>query len=99
MKKIVVVAIACLSLVFGACKNNVTTQYTIGCLGYQYGSMEGSEWQAVEDYFKANVEYNTIVTFEGKSLAENDKQARDFYAEQMAKIDTAYVCTLISGTD
>lgn len=99
MRKIVFAAIICLSVVLGACDQKVTTQYTIGCLGYQSGSLEGSDWQVLENYFKSNVEFNKVVTFEGKSLAENDKQARDFYDEQMAKIDTAYVCTLLGGTD
>ena len=100
MKKIIFAAIVCLSVVLGACKhNNVTTQYTIGCLGYQYGSVEGSDWQILENYFKTNVEFNKVVSFEGKSLADNDKQAREFFDEQMAKIDPAYVCTLLGGTD
>lgn len=99
MRKIIFAAIICLSVVLGACKHNVTTQYTIGCLGYQYGSIEGSDWQTLENYFKTNVEFNKVVSFEGKSLAENDKQAREFFDEQMTKIDQAYVCTLLGGTD
>lgn len=99
MRKIVFAAIVCLSVVLGACNQKVTTQYTIGCVGYQSGSLEGSDWQAVEDYFKTNVEFNKVVSFEGRSLAETDKQARDFYDGQIAKVDTAYVCTLLGGTD
>lgn len=99
MKKIVFVAIVCLSVVLGACHHNVTTQYTIGCLGFQHGTIEGSQWQTVEDYFKSNVEYNKLVSFEGTSLAENDKQARQFYDKQMEKIDKDYVCSLLSGSD
>jgi predicted aldo/keto reductase-like oxidoreductase len=99
MKKIVFAAIIFLSVVLGACKHNVSTQYTIGCLGYQYGTVEESDWQALEDYFKTHVEFNKVVTFEGNSLAENDKQARELFDEQMAKIDADYVCTLLGGTD
>jgi hypothetical protein len=99
MRKFVFAAIICLSVVLGACKHNVTTEYTIGCLGYQYGSVEGSDWQDLEDYFKTHVEFNKVVTFEGNSLAENDKQARELYDEQMSKIDAEYVCTLLNGTD
>ena len=99
MKKIVFVVLAVVALCLGGCKDKVTTQYTIGCLGYQHSTMGTTEWQVLENYFKSHVEYNQLVSFEGVSLAENDAQARAYYDEQMAKIDTAYVCTLLSGSD
>ena len=101
MRKIVFVAIVCLSVVLGACKHSVTTQYTIGCLGYQYGNLNpnGSDWTEHESYLKSNVKYNQLVSFEGNSLSENDKQARQLFNEQWAKIDTAYVCGLLFGSD
>ena len=100
MKKIVFVTIAVLALCLGGCKEEkVTTQYTIGCLGYQFGSLEGSSWENIESYFNSQVDYNKIVEFEGKSSAENDAQAVKYFDEQMAKIDTAYVCSMFSGSD
>ena len=99
MKKIVFVAIAVLTLCLGGCKNKVTTTYTVGCLGYQNSSMGATEWQALQDYFITHVDYNKLVSFEGVSLAENDAQAREYFNEQMAKIDIQYVCTLLSGSD
>lgn len=99
MKKIVFVALAVIALCLEGCKDKVTTQYTIGCLGYQNSSMGTTEWQVLESYFKSHVDYNQLVSFEGVSLAENDAQARAYYDEQMAKIDIPYVCTLLSGSD
>ena len=101
MKKIVFVTIAVLALCLGGCKEEkVTTQYTIGCLGYQTGSPDNSNWgEAVNQYFQSHVDYNKIVEFEGKSSAENDAQAVKYFDEQMAKIDTAYVCSMFSGSD
>lgn len=100
MKKVVFAVVVCLSLVLGACKHEtVTTKYTIGCLGYQYGSLEEPNWQAIESYFSENVDFNKIVEFEGESLAENDVQAKNYYNEQIAKIDQAYVCSLLEGSD
>ncbi len=100
MKKIVFAVVVCLSLVLGACKQDpVVTKYTIGCLAYQYGSVEGSDWQAIEKYFKENVDFNGNVEFESASLSENDAQARSYYQEQMAKIDVAYVCSMLKEPD
>lgn len=100
MKKVVVVAIAILSLCLTGCKDmTVSTQYTIGCLGFQTSNVEVSDWEALEDYFKSHVAYNEKVTYEGRSLSENDVQARQYYDEQMAKIDTSYVCSLLSSSD
>lgn len=99
MKKIVFVALAVIALCMGGCKDKVTTQYTIGCLEYQNGSTESTQWQALQDYFISHVDYNKLVSFEGVSLAENDAQARNYYDEQMKKIDNAYVCTMLSGSD
>ena len=92
MKKIVFVAIAVVALCLGGCKDKkITTQYTLGCLG--------SSWEDIESYFKSQVDYNKIVEFEGLSVAENDAQAIAYFDEQMAKIDTAYVCAMFSGSD
>ena len=99
MKKIVFVAMTIIALCLGGCKDRVTTTYTIGCLGYQYGAVGETQWQALEDYFKSHVEYNKLVSFEGVSLAENDASARELFDEQMAKIDVPYVCTLVDGSD
>ena len=100
MKKIVFVVIVGIALIFGGCtKKLITTQYTIGCLGYQYGSVQGSEWDELQTYFSTNVEYNKQITFESTSLAENDAKARQLLDEQLEKIDTAYVCSLLHGGD
>ena len=99
MKRKVYIAVACLALIFAACTEKVSTQYTIGCLGHQSGSVEASQWQELERYFADNVEYNKLVTFEGTSLAENDAQAKSLCNSQLAKIDTAYVCGLLKSSD
>jgi len=99
MKKVVFIAIVCLSVVLGACKHVVTTEYTIGCLSFTAASLEGSEWQTIESYFQSNVEYNKLVSFDGNSLAENDAQARQLYNEQIQKIDADSVCSLLIGAD
>ena len=99
MKKIAFIALAVVALCLGGCKDNVTTQYTIGCLEYQNASAQETDFQAIVDYFQTHVDYNNRVSFEGVSLAENDAQARKYFDEQMAKIDTAYVCSLFSGSD
>lgn len=99
MKKALCMVLMALAVVLPACKDKVTTQYTIGCLGVQSNAMSDSQWGELEDYFQSTVEYNKLVSFEGGSLSENDAQARKFYAEQMEKVDTAYVCSLMSGSD
>ncbi|MCR4878574.1 MAG: hypothetical protein K5901_04600 [Bacteroidales bacterium] len=100
MKKAIFMVVVSLALVFTACKDKkVTTQYTIGNLGYQSGSVQGSQWTELQDYFGKTVEYNKIVEFEGKSLAENDAQAREFCQKEIEKIDTAYVCSLLVSSD
>ena len=100
MKKIVFVAITFLALCLAGCNDKkVTTQYTIGCLGYQYGSIQGSDWEELEAYFKSHVAFNELVTYEGKSLAENDAQARQYFDEQMSKIDPEYICSLLHSSD
>lgn len=100
MKKIVLVFIVGASLLFGGCRHETfTTQYTIGCLGYQYGSVQGSDWDNLISYFSTNVEYNKLVTFESMSLAENDAKAKQLLNEQLEKIDAAYVCSLLHSSD
>ena len=102
MKKIALFAIVCATLLLGSCRHEIfEIDYSIGCVGFQYGSIQGSEeeWNMLLDYFETNVECNKIVTFEGKSLAEADAKARQFYDEQLKKIDTAYICSLLHYTD
>ena len=100
MKKAVIAVIVCMSLFLGACKDKtVSTTYTIGCLGFQYGSVNPSDWQAIQDYFSANVAFNKLVTFENKTVAENDAEARDYCEKQIVKLDTNYVCSLITEDD
>lgn len=97
MKKVVIAVIVCMSLFLGACKDKtVSTTYTIGCLGFQFGA---SDWQAVQDYFSSNVAFNQLVTFENKTVTENDAEALAYFDKQMEKVDTAYVCTLLTGED
>lgn len=100
MKKIVLFFIVGATLLFGGCRHETfTTQYTIGCLGYQYGSAQGSDWDELLSYFSTNVEYNKLVTFESISLAANDAKAREYFDKQIQKVDTAYVCSLLHSTD
>lgn len=100
MKKIILLAIVGATLLFGGCRHeNFTIEYSIGCIGYQYGSTQGSDWENLQSYFETTVEFNKIVTFEGKSIAEADAKALQFCDEQLKKIDTAYVCSLLHDTD
>jgi major membrane immunogen (membrane-anchored lipoprotein) len=100
MKKVVIAVVVCMSLLLGACKDKlVSTTYTIGCLGYQYGAVNPSDWQAIEDYMSSTVTYNKLVTFENKTVTENDAEAKAYFDTQMAKVDTEYVCSLMMGND
>jgi len=100
MKKVLFAIVVCLSMVLTGCKDKtISTTYTIGCLEYQYGSVQGSEWNALQTYFENNVTYNKIVTFENKTLSENDAEAVQLYRGQVAKLDKEYVCSLLSDTD
>ena len=99
MKKIALFAIVCATMLFGGCRHETfTIDYAIGCVGYQYG-IQGTDWENLQSYFETNVEFNKIVTFEGKSLAEADAKARQYCDEQLKKIDTVYVCSLLHNTD
>ena len=100
MKKVIIVAMTLLAFCFGGCKEKtVSTQYTIGCLEHVTSGDSESQWEELVSYFQSHVVYNDLVTFEGISLAENDAQARQYFDEQIAKIDKAYICSLISSTD
>lgn len=100
MKKVVIAIIVCTSLFMISCKDKtVTSLYTIGCIGYQSGNMDPTDWTAVESYFSSQVAYNEKVQYEGKSQAENDAQALQYYNEQLNKLDAEYVCSLIKGSD
>lgn len=100
MKKIIVVALAFLSLCLVSCKDKtITTQYTIGCLGFQYGSAQGSDWEDLESYFSSHVDYNKLISFESTSLTENDAKAKQHFDEQLKKLDTVHVCSLLHGAD
>lgn len=101
MKKVIIAVVVCMSLFMGACKDKlVSTTYTIGCLGYQYSAVNPpSDLQAIEDYMFSTVTYNKLVTFENKTVTENDAEASAYFDMQMAKVDTAYVCSLMAGND
>ena len=43
--------------------------------------------------------FNKLVTFENKTVTENDAEALAYFDKQMEKVDTAYVCTLLTGED
>ena len=102
MKKIALFAIVCATLLLGGCRHEIfEIDYSIGCVGFQSGSIQGSEdeWNTLFDYFETNVDFNKIVTFDGKSIAEADKKARKYFDEQIEKIDAEYVCSLLHSTD
>ena len=100
MKKIVLFLIVGFAVIFGGCnKKTISTQYTIGCRGYQYIPIQESEWNELQSYFINNVEYDKLVTFESISLAANDAKAREYFDKQIQKVDTAYVCSLLHSTD
>ncbi len=77
----------------------ISTEYTIGCLGYQINPLHGSDWDEVQTYFSSHAKYNKRVTLESTSLAENDAKAKELLDEQLKLIDTEYVCSLIHGED
>lgn len=101
MKKAVIAVMVCMSFFLGACKDKmVSTTYTIGCLGYQYSAVNpSSDWQAIQDYMSSNVTFNKLVTYENKTVTENDAEASAYFDSQMAKVDTAYVCSLLEEND
>lgn len=102
MRKIIFVAIVGVALLLGGCKRElITTQYSIGCQGYQYGSVHSTpeEWDNLQSYFSTHVDYNKLVTFESTSLAENDAKARAYFDEQIQKIEVDSVCSLLHDQD
>ena len=100
MKKVVIAVVVCMSILLGACKDKlVSTTYTIGCLEYQYGAVDPSDFQAIEEYMSSRVTYNKLITFENKTVTENDAEASAYFDAQMAKVDTAYICSLMSESD
>ncbi len=100
MKKVVIAVVVCMSIFLGACKDKlVSTTYTIGCLECQYGAVDPSDFQAIEEYMSSRVTYNKLITFENKTVTENDAEASAYFDAQMAKVDTAYICSLMSESD
>lgn len=100
MKKVIFAIIICASMFLGACKEEtVTTQYSIGCIGFSANSANPSDWETLENYFASTVSYNTTITYENNSKSENDKKAKDFYNEQLNKLNTEYVCSLLKEPD
>jgi hypothetical protein len=101
MKKVIFAAVVCMSLILGGCKEEklISTKYSIGCLGFQYGSVEGSDWQAIEAYLKATVDFNKILVFEGHTQAENDAQAMARYEDQIDKLDNSLICSKLRDAD
>lgn len=100
MKKIVIAIIICTSVILCACKEKtVTTKYSIGCIGYNAMSGSQSQWATLEDYLASTVTLNKTVSFENTSEAQNDKEAKDLYNEQIKKLDTEYVCSLLKDPD
>lgn len=94
MKKIILAVVVCMAVVLGGCKEKlVSTTYRIGCLDFQYSASNVSGILAIEEYLKANVEFNKLVTFEGHTQSENDAQAIALYENQIAKVDKDFVCS------
>ena len=58
-----------------------------------------SQWATLEDYLASTVTLNKTVSFENTSEAQNDKEAKDLYNEQIKKLDTEYVCSLLKDPD
>ena len=87
MKKAIFMAVVSLALVFTACKDKkVTTQYTIGNLGYQSGSVQGSQWTELQDYFGKTVEYNKIVDFEGNRWPRMTRRQGNFVRKKLRRL-------------
>ena len=89
-----------MSVILGACKEKtVITRYSIGCIGFHANSIDPTDWTTLENYFSSTVAFNKKVTFENSSEAENDWEAKNLYNEQIKKLDTAYVCSLLKEPD
>lgn len=100
MVKKIFLGILTVAFLLVSCKDKtITTQYSVGCLGFNTSAMSDSQWAALEDYLSKTVIYNKMVSYEGKDLSETDIQAVTMFYDQMKKIDTAYVCSLIQDPD
>lgn len=99
MKKILVLCIAILSILFTSCKEKtITTDYTIGCISY-YAYAPESNWTGFQDYMNNVVDYNIVVHFTNTTLVENDAQAIAYFDDQLSKIDYTQACSFIKDPD
>lgn len=99
MKKILVLCIVTLSILFSSCKDKtITTDYTIGCISY-YAYAPESNWTGFQDYMKSVVDYNLVVHFTNTTIAENDAQAIAYFDDQLSKIDYTQACSFIKDPD
>ena len=86
MKKILTFCVITVAILLSSCKDKtITTDYTIGCIGY-YSVDPASDWVGFEEYMQSVADYNMVVHFTNKTLAENDAQA-------LASIDI-YCCNI-----
>lgn len=100
MKKGIYLVILTISVLLFSCgKKEITTQYSIGCLGFSTSYLSDSQWQQLEDYLTSVASYNKVINFESKTISENDKKAADFFATQMESIDAGKVCSYIEEPD
>lgn len=100
MKKGIYLVILTISILLFSCgKKEITTQYSIGCIGFSTSQLSDSQWQQLEDYLNSVVSYNKVINFESKSISENDKKAADYFATQMESIDAEKLCSYIVEPD
>ncbi|MCQ2277174.1 MAG: hypothetical protein MJZ87_09565 [Bacteroidales bacterium] len=99
MKKILTFCVITVAILLSSCKDKtITTDYTIGCIGY-YSVDPASDWVGFEEYMQSVADYNMVVHFTNKTLAENDAQALAYFDEQSGKVNYVQACSFIHGVD
>lgn len=98
MKKILVICLSVTMLLLTGCKKDVTTYYTIGCINYS-ASDQNTDWDGLQNYMKRTVKYNSLLAFTSKSEQDNDLQAKDYFDEQLEKLNEDSVSHFFNNKD
>lgn len=98
MKKIFSTCLVlCVILLTGCKPETITTIYSIGCLDFNVSA--NSDVNGFTEYMKSVVNYNNTLQFNSSSIEENDVQARDYFNEQVAKINADTACSYLYGSE
>lgn len=98
MKKLFSIClIFCAVLLTGCQPKNITTVYSIGCLDFNVSA--SSDVNGFTEYMKSTVDYNHTLQFTGFTIEENDAQAKNYFNEQLAKIDADSACSFLYGNE